>query len=350
MKLLHLPNERDPLDDRLRQVGSRKAFAKMAYEGRLREVRTFSYLHETKSLGADGARRRILDEVEAFQPDAIFWQHVGEFPVHPPFAAELRARAPGALLVYHEADPYDRWVKRVNASMKVLLAACDLVLAVGLGGLSSLFREAGARDVRYLPHCYDNIRFGQPWTPPLERPFEAVMIANRGRRRRAPMLYLPGGRRRAAFATGLSKALGSRFALYGSGWEGLESARGRLSFDKQGEAIRSAWLSVNWDHFDDIPFYFSDRLPISLAAGVVHVTSHHLGYEQILQGCPGLYWARDVGEGVAMVEWLLSRPRELLAEEGSAAQAWAAANLEADVVFAQAIALCQDALARKRSQ
>jgi hypothetical protein len=217
------------------------------------------------------------------------------------------------------------------------------MLSGGLEPMSSLMRRHGARDVRLLLHNYDNVRSGTAWDPPLSRPYDVVMIAN-STRRRILRTYIPGGRRRAKLARRLSERFGKSFALFGTGWDGLESARGPIPFFQQEKTIRNAWISVNWDHFDGITYYSSDRLPISLAAGIVHVTTYHKGYEFLFKSCPGLYAVKSVEEAVCCVEWLLSRPKEELIGEGLAAKAWAETRLEADTVFRHAIMMCLEKL------
>jgi hypothetical protein len=64
------------------------------------------------------------------------------------------------------------------------------------------------------------------------------------------------------------------FDAYGAGWRG-PSARGVLPFDDQIRTIRNSGMSVNWDHFPSLRAYASDRLPISLIAGRVHITTRH---------------------------------------------------------------------------
>ena len=161
------------------------------------------------------------------------------------------------------------------------MAESDITFLVGLGYLADAARAAGAKKVRLAPHSYDSVRFDQPWNPPRQRPLDAVMIANLHNIKRIPGLYLPGGRQRKQLGRAFHQHLGDRFAAYGggSGWKGEAYARGPIRFDQQSDMIRSAWMSVAWDHFDDLPMYSSDRLPISLACGVPHLTNYQRGYE-----------------------------------------------------------------------
>jgi hypothetical protein len=343
MKVLLLPNEYDANDTELQQIGSRKAFRRLVAEGEIARLEIFSFLHEEILRGANAAKEKLLEIAHEMAPDIIFWQHIKNFPVDLAFMEQLRRRSGKTFLVYHDDDPFDRWVKRPTRSMATILAASDLVFISGFGDLCDQFRKLGASVVRYMPSCYDDVRFGSEWMPPQTRAVALTMIATNGRRR-IPGLYIPGGRRRARLARTLSRRFQKDFALYGSGWDGNMSAKGRLPYSKQGVVLRDSWISVNWDHFDDIPFYFSDRLPISLAAGVVHVTTYHAGYEYILGSCPGLYWARSVEEMLPLIEWLLSRPKQDLIDEGLAAQRWAQKNLEADVVFRRGFEMCKQLL------
>jgi hypothetical protein len=347
VRLLYLPNEPDEADPTQHQIGPRKAFSRLQDEGVISSLEIFSFLSKyRKGTPISEINRELLDIVDRFQPDIVFWQHVSEFPVEQEFIETFKRRARYRLLVYHEEDPYDGRVKRISPAMRVLLTNCDIAFSGGLEPMSGLMRRYGARDVRLLLHNYDNVRSGTPWDPPYSRPYDVVMIAN-SIRRRLLRTYLPGGNRRAELARSLSHRFGKSFALFGNGWAGLQAARGPLPFSQQEKTIRNAWISVNWDHFDRISYYSSDRLPISLAAGVVHVTTYHTGYDSLFKDCPGLYAVKSVEDAVSCVEWLLSRPKEVLIAEGLAAKKWAEAHLEADGVFRQAIMMCLDKLNMK---
>jgi hypothetical protein len=340
MKLYYLPNEGDESNPALRQVGPRKSFERLRKEGLLSDLRIYSFLSKFRhSMAADAVKNEILAEAASFKPDIIFWQHVSEFPVDDAFLTALKKRSQCRLFVYQDLDAFGRIAKRISRPMAAMFRIADLTYMCGTGGLFDLARRHGARDVRYFPHTYDNIRFGHPWKPTLQRAVKLTMIGGRIRRR-IPVLPFPGARSRRALAVKLDRIFGKDFALYGPGWDGIPSARGPLQYTQQERALQSGWISINWDHFDRVPYYFSDRLPISLAAGVPHVTSYHPGYEFLFRDCPGLYAVHSVDEAVACAEWLLSRPRAELIAEGLGAKAWVEKNLESDVVHRQAIETC----------
>lgn len=102
---------------------------------------------------------------------------------------------------------------------------------------------------------------------------------------------------------------------------------GSVPYDEQQEAIRSGWVSANWDYFQYESHYFSDRLPISLAAGVPHVTSDHDGYDDLFTGVRGLYRESSPAAIVQRVEQLLARGPEACIADGKATQRFANENM-----------------------
>jgi len=340
VSLFHLPNDPSYEDVANRQNGPRDAFVNFCQNGLLSDYQDYAFLSEfRRNRNAGAIQAEILRRVAAMRPTIIFWHHLSEFPVDQLFMDRLRDSAPGALLVYHEGDAFGRYRKRISGQMRVMLANADLTFSIALGELAQLMRDSGAKDLRYLPHSYDERRFGKAWDYNQKRAFKISMIASRGTTR-IPGIYAPGGRRRDALVRRLAARYRSDFALYGKGWNGLVSWRGAIPFDRQEDVTRSSLVSVNWDHYDHLPYYFSDRLPISLAAGVPHITSYHAGYEDMFGTCPGLYTARTVSELMTKIDWLLSKPRAELIEEGQASHEWVKTRLNANAVYRRALDIC----------
>lgn len=331
LKVFYLPNEVDESDI---QVGPRKAFLKMLEEKDLKDLRIFSFFREWTALGSiEKTLERVYVEVCDFSPDVIIWQHIDFFTAPTLFLKKLKSIPSQPKLVYHEADPYHSFFKPMNKNMQMILAETDLAFMCGLGNFSRLATKAGAAKVRYLPHSFDDSRVGSPWEPALSREFDLVMIANPIKSKIPGVIY-PGSDKRIEVARKVSKKFGKKFALWGKGWGNLISAKGYLPYDQQEKAIRSAWISINWDHFDRVPYYFSDRLPISIATGVCHITCYHPGYEDIFKKCEGgLYFAKKPDEVIDIAEYLLSLPRKQLIEEGQKAGEFAFSYMEAKVVY-----------------
>jgi hypothetical protein len=337
MRWLYVPNESNEGE----QIGPRMAFEKLQQQGVFSDYAAYSYLVRQKALNNhQDALREFLDTACKFQPDVIFIQHPNNgYPMDRSYLQQLKAIASKPKLVLFEADPYGYIVKRMDATLKAVIAETDICYLVGTGVLADMAHAAGAKLIRFAPHSYDSLRFGQPWQATSTRSYDAVMIANLPVIKGIPWLYVPGGRKRKQTAETLHKFLGQRFAVYGSGpgWGNAPYCKGRLDFNKQDEAIRDAWMSVNWGQYDDIAMYASDRLPISLACGVPHITNYQTGYEHVFNNIPGLYVIKDPKEAADAALHILSLTIEQRNELGNRAAEYAKQHLEASVVYSNMV-------------
>ena len=343
-KLLHLPN--DLSFDEITETGPRMAFRSALAAGELSDVLTVPFLAESCQVGEQRFTRSLLERARQFQPDIILWHHVSEFPVDQRLIAELRGCGSCPLLAYHEGDAYGRFVKPITTSMRILCREADVVFLSALGPMARIVRQAGARDVRYSASFFDPDIYGRPPDPALVGcDFDAVLIGNLVRR--IPYLReLPGATDRFRLARKLSTTLGPRFAVFGDGWDCRVNAHGSLPRFDQHSVIQRALVSVNWDHYPHYDYYFSDRLPISLAAGIPHVTCYHPGYENIFRGVDGLFWANSVDEAIDTVRFLLSLGKERLLLMGAHAREFVLATLSAETVFRKLLRACIEKKAR----
>ena len=333
LRFFYVPNEGTEGD----QIGPRKAFRLMREDGVFSAYTAYSYLVEReKAISHGQALERLLAAVEAFQPDVIYFQHLnGSYPVDSAYVRRLKSVASKPKFVWHDPDPYGKFIKPIDATMKVAVAESDMAVVKGLGYFAEGLRRAGASRILFAPESYDDERFSRLGPGATTRDFDAVMIANLNCLKRIPWLYMPGGRSRKTTARLLHGAYRDRFAVFGSGqgWRGEAYCRGPIPFDAQEAAIRSSWISVNWSQFDEIPFYFSDRLPISLAAGVPHVTNYQRGFEHVLPDARGVYFVHSPAEALDVTDYLLSLPRERLIEIGQQGLTYARERLNATRVY-----------------
>lgn len=339
MKLLYVPNE-ERLGD---QVGPRDALDWLTRRGDLGGLSVFSWRVRARQAGcAQQAQAELLEVARKFQPDLVLFQHVADFPVLPRFVRQVRALPCRPTIAYHEGDVFGRLIKPFPRPMKVVAAASDIVFTVGLGDYARRFIRYGAPQVAYSPSCVDTVRFGTAWAPPLRRRWDAVMIGNRIACRwpalnRFAFARMSGSLQREQLVRRLGEELGGRFAVFGQGWSKFPGNGGAVPFDEQERVMRQAWLTVSWNHFWRVPCFFSNRLPISLASGVAHVTNYQPGYECLFENGRHLVWARSVKEMVTSVRALLGLGPRRLIELGQQGQELALANLSARAVYASMI-------------
>src|SRR5258707_10484509 len=110
MKVLLLPNENAAYT----QIASRKGFARLQNLGRIAELEIFSYRRIAEQRGIESSKAELLEKAASFQPQIIFLQHLGNFPLEGDYVAELKRRSACTLLVYHDEDPFDGVIKRIG--------------------------------------------------------------------------------------------------------------------------------------------------------------------------------------------------------------------------------------------
>lgn len=273
-RIFYVPNEFGGF----RQLGFRDPLEALVRAGRVASLATFSVLDAIRNGGdAERHREELVRRVSDFRPDILLMQHLGHTGLRRQHFAALRAACPGDF-IYHEADPYSRYLHPIPPEAKAAGRAADVVFTVGSSGFSENFRRAGSADVRWIPSAYEPTRsanFDRPIRK--DRPYDVVIVANRNRPR---LRGLPDWRERIRFVELMQQHFGDRLAVFGRGWDGT-TAKGPVPFEAQDEAITSGWVSANWDHFAGEASYFSNRLPISLAAGSIHATTEHPEYDEI---------------------------------------------------------------------
>jgi hypothetical protein len=86
----------------------------------------------------------------------------------------------------------------------------------------------------------------------------------------------------------LAHRYGSRFAVFGHGWEGLPSAQGAVRFDQQVAAVQRAKVAVGGVPFSRALYYASNRPFIQATSGVLVVDTAVPGVEKLLGD--GVHW------------------------------------------------------------
>jgi hypothetical protein len=122
-----------------------------------------------------------------------------------------------------------------------------------------------------------------------------------------------GARDRLRVGQGQRSLPDCRVALYGNGWRGRE-ARGPIPFDQQTAVRRDARITVGWDHYQRYAGYFSNRLPIGMYSGRVHVSSRPPVVGRLPGPDSGLHPVETPARAVDRVRKLLRDSRELHAE------------------------------------
>ncbi|MFJ9576351.1 hypothetical protein ACIRQF_08215 [Streptomyces sp. NPDC101191] len=306
--VLHVSNERPPVSP---DYGFLRAFRELSADGVLR--------HEWIAPAA--TPERIAGLAAGARPDLVF--------VQSPQPHRWTERAVAGLLRTLGSPPVVVWEgdawggrKRLKARNVAWLRHADGVYSVALGRQAELLRRAGGRPVRYVPHVTPLCFADSPdeATEPRGVALVGSLLTYCG------VELLADDGERARLARELARVPGCELSIYGRGWRGAH-ARGPVPYDDQLTVMRRALITVGWDRFRGHSGYFSDRLPIALSAGRVHVSSRQPDLGWLPGAESGLHLADTPREAAERVRDLLGAGPGRLLADGVRAAAWARAHL-----------------------
>jgi hypothetical protein len=288
------------------QIAYKRPFQDLRDSGLISEFKVLSPALSIE-VGNDisDVRKEMLAEFKQILPDIVLVMHPQKMAITNRLIAEMRKLREFKLILW-EGDPYSMFRKQPSISQIVVARNADVVFTVGTGWFKRNFELYGARDVRWIPHCFEPDRMppsGQIDLKTNSFKHDVSMILNKSIHKFRPA---PGWKARREFVQLSQAAFGDNLALYGKGWEG-QAAKGPLPFDDQYRAVTEARITANWDHYPKEPNYFSDRLPISLAGGSVHATTFHPGYEELFDehSTPFLLFEKSPSALVSRIESFL---------------------------------------------
>jgi hypothetical protein len=305
--VLHLSNQHtcNP------QEGYNRAFGRLNDDGLLVHVPIAPYalLRDRDTESAFRELRRIAREAA---PDLIFVRSPQTFPWTAADVRKLLNDVGSPRVVFHEGDAWGGRKPVLKRTM-AWLAHADAVFSVAVGEQATLLGQHTRSPVRYSPNMLSNQLVDEDTGPVPDIEQSTVEVAHVGNCyvRFGVFERVVGARDRLRLIRGLRSVPDCRVALYGRGWRGA-AARGPVPFDRTTAALRHARITVGWDHYHHYTGYFSNRLPVSMYAGRVHVSSRPPGVGWLPGPEGGLHLVDTPREGIDRVRDLLRcDPREL---------------------------------------
>jgi len=315
------------------QTGIEDGFSHLAASRQIQDLRWLYLEHTTRTMGAAGAMKAALAQASEFNPDMVVIFHIGKVPITDAFLADLKNLPSRPILVYDEGDMYGTWAKPITASMRVCIRRADAVSLRGLGVFARDIARINDR-IFYTPHHADIARFDREPYVLEDRENEIVLIGNRIKSRYLGLLRrMPGSWGRERFVRHIGKVFGPTFVLHGSGWGGFAGNRGPVGFQNQLDVYRRSWITVAYEHYPKIPYYFSNRLPIAMMAGSLYVCHAHGGYEDLFRGTDFIFLFRDNDEAVDAIRYVLSLDKSDRLERGRRAREFALRHFHPHVVW-----------------
>lgn len=326
MKILLFPNGAEGW-----QTGIEDGFSHLLSENRVESVDWFYLADQCKKIGTEPAIKRALELAEQLQPDFIALFHVGNLPLGQEFMDRLKRLPSKPVIAYDEGDMYGSWSKPLTNTIKVVIAAADAVSVRGLGPFRNRLARINPKII-YTPHHADIARFDcEPYVLK-ERSLSTVLIGNR--MKASIRGRMPGARGRENFVRFMGREFPDRFALHGNGWDGFACSRGPVDFQKQMDVYRDSWITVAYEHYPAVSYYFSNRLPIALLSGSLYVCHRHEGYEEVFKGLDFIFPFDSNEEAGDIIRYLLSMSRDELHARGLRAREHSLRHYTPQVVWA----------------
>jgi hypothetical protein len=315
------------------QTGIEEGFSYLHRIGRISDLKWVYFNAVAIAHNEEHAKKVLLSTAEEFKPDLIAFFHIGGFGIDETYLDKFKKLQPRPLMIYDEGDMYGTWAKSIRPQMKVIMRKADAVSIRGLGAFYTEVKKYN-KHIFYTPHHNDLGRFDTNYSIKTERTHDICLIGNRIKPRLLSSIRrLPGAKEREEFVQLMGKEFPEKFKLYGNGWNGFVGNQGPVDFYQQHDVYRDSWITAAYEHYPNIPYYFSNRLPIALMNGSLYVCHYHEGYENIFPSSDFIFSYKKMKDSVDILHFLLSMDKSQLLKRCEHARQFAIENYHPHIIW-----------------
>ena len=314
------------------QLGIEDGFSYQKNQGKIEQLNWFYFTEYEKKYGSKATLQQMLIIAKEFKPELIIFFHIGNLKIDSSFLKSVKNISTKPVLVYDEGDMYGTWSKPVNSRMKSIIAFSDIVSIRGLGKFYRNISKLN-KNLIYTPHHNNIARYGDDSPIKKKRDNDLIFIGNKvSTRIPFGIRRLPGARGREMFVKKIGQEF-NNFKLYGKGWENYNGNSGKVDFFKQNEYYKNTWLTLAYEHYPKVPYYFSNRLPMALMNGSLYVCHYHKGYEKMFPNCDFIFFFKTNNEAIDIINYLLSLSTEELLSRSRNAREFAYRQYHPNVIW-----------------
>jgi hypothetical protein len=180
-------------------------------------------------------------------------------------------------------------------------------------GQLKLYRDAGCKNVDYFQTGYDQKYFyrkSEEERKELREKYnhDIVFCASNPRNYAYPDIKL-----RESIILEMHNKYKNEFSVYGYFWEKLNlcnSWKGVLNFYEQNDVYNGSKIVLSVSCYNDVRKYFSNRLPIALAAGTMVMSKYFPGIEEYFENHKHLVWFNTKEECLYLIDYYLKHDEE----------------------------------------
>ncbi|TAN36488.1 MAG: hypothetical protein EPN23_08345 [Verrucomicrobia bacterium] len=254
------------------QIGYHRACEQLCSEGFLETYRAIPFLGRHTSAAWATLCRETLSTAAEIQADAVFFQffHDHRMPCPDDLVAALRALPAKPALFTSAGDSFGLFTRSFPSAFRSVSRAADVTFLTGMGYMADSLVNSGSRNIVLMPNGFCQTRFAAG--VPVNQPEFDVVFVGSNSKARNPFSYIRRlQRERYRQITLLQLHYGSRFALYGRGWEGFKSWQGPIPYAEQQTKSQQGRVIVGGYPGGLMDYYTSDRVLIAIASGVPFV-------------------------------------------------------------------------------
>jgi hypothetical protein len=314
------------------QTGIEDGFNHILQMNLISDLKWFYFHDYAKTSSLNDALTEMMRISKNYLPELIVFFHASDLPVSKSYLRNLKELSSKPIIVYDDGDMYGGICKPINNRMKTLLKEAD---AVSIRGLGKFYRTIAKynNNIFYTPHHADIARFDKDPHILHDRKYPIVLIGNRIRGKISPVFRIPGAEGRESFVMHIGKSFPSMFYVFGDGWNGFSGNQGPVDFQLQIDICKDSWITVAYEHYPQIPYYFSNRLPIALLSGSLYVCHYHEGLENIFRNCDFIFFFKTNQEAVDIIQYLFSLSKDDLLGRSQRAREYALKNYTPQIVW-----------------
>jgi hypothetical protein len=309
------------------------ALEELRREGEIGAYLVFSHAGEERQFRQE-FHNILRSRIDSFKPDIILWDKDSGRDL----SSELvKSVAEAATLAYRDLDAWTSVLKPTGPNQQVLCKYAHRVFLCALGTSGSQFRTAGNR-VRYTPSAYCNIDVPAPVLTRERRLVFAGSVRRRFQKLLGPFSpHVYPGRQDAVDS--LRRRLGDRFIVFGEGYPKRWNIQA-CSFERMVEVVNNAVASFSIDAAPSGTYFFSNRTPIALACGSIHIRMEKPGDRQFFSECPGVILVNSAPEAVDTFEMVCAWPDALLSDVAQETRLFASRRLRQPAVMRSLLKEC----------